>query len=193
MGNRMGAILKPSDQQGFQIICWHTNKSPGGDSSRDWTLLSLFQFCYYFTIKDTEYKDDRACLWEYGALVSLYIRPPQPMRARRAEKKLRQLSCVVATVFTTFKIHPSIIPDAAVTKDRPKSKTKVGICLFTFGVCHSLYCTSLILYLERPQGAREIKFREFSSDIKGLLAVEYVVLFNEDCREECNIIRGYQM
>ena len=44
------------------------------------------------------------------------------------------------------KIHPSNNSDAAVTRDRPKSKTKVGICLFTFGVCHSLYCTSLILY-----------------------------------------------
>ena len=33
--------------------------------------------------------------------------------------------------------------------------------------------------LERPQGAREIKFREFSSDIKGLLAVGYVVLSHE--------------
>ena len=29
------------------------------------------------------------------------------------------------------------------------------------------------------QGGKEIKFREFSSDIKGLLAVEYIVLFYE--------------
>ena len=43
-----------------------------------------------------------------------------------------------------IKIHPSNNSDAAVTRDRPKSKTRVGICLFTFGVCHSLYCTSLI-------------------------------------------------
>ena len=28
--------------------------------------------------------------------------------------------------------------------DSPKSKTRVGICLFTFGVCHSLYYTPLI-------------------------------------------------
>ena len=44
-------------------------------------------------------------------------------------------------------------------------------------LCHEK--TRDILFLERPQGAREIKFREFSSDIKGLLAVEYVVLFYE--------------
>ena len=46
-----------------------------------------------------------------------------------------------------IKIHPSIIPDAAVTRDRPKSKTKVDICLFTFGVCHSFSYTSLIYRL----------------------------------------------
>ena len=44
-------------------------------------------------------------------------------------------------------------------------------------LCHEK--TRDILFLERPQAAREIKFREFSSDIKGLLAVEYVVLFYE--------------
>jgi len=44
-------------------------------------------------------------------------------------------------------------------------------------LCHEK--TRDILFLERPQGAREIKFREFSSDIKGLLAVGYVVLFYE--------------
>ena len=44
-------------------------------------------------------------------------------------------------------------------------------------LCHEK--TQDILFLERPQGAREIKFREFSSDIKGLLVVEYVVLFYE--------------
>ena len=32
---------------------------------------------------------------------------------------------------------------------------------------------------------REIKYREFSSDIKGLFAVEYVVLLNEaGCTDE---------
>jgi len=36
-----------------------------------------------------------------------------------------------------------------------------------------------ILFFERPQGARKIKFREFSREIKGLITVEYVVLFNE--------------
>ena len=44
-------------------------------------------------------------------------------------------------------------------------------------LCHEK--TRDILFLERPQGAREIKFREFSSDIKGLLAVGYVVLSHE--------------
>ena len=44
-------------------------------------------------------------------------------------------------------------------------------------LCHEK--TLDILFLERPQGAREIKFREFSSDIKGLLTFEYVVLFYE--------------
>ena len=42
-----------------------------------------------------------------------------------------------------IKIHPSNNSDAAVTRDRPKSTTKVDIYLFTFGVCHSFYCTSL--------------------------------------------------
>ena len=36
-----------------------------------------------------------------------------------------------------------------------------------------------ILFFERPQGARKIKFREFSSEIKDFTTVEYVVLFNE--------------
>jgi len=36
-----------------------------------------------------------------------------------------------------------------------------------------------ILFFERPQGARKIKFREFSSEIKDFITVEYVVLFNE--------------
>ena len=36
-----------------------------------------------------------------------------------------------------------------------------------------------ILFFERPQGARKIKFREFSREIKGFITVEYVVLFNE--------------
>ena len=40
-------------------------------------------------------------------------------------------------------------------------------------LCHEK--TLDILFLERPQGVREIKFREFSSNIKGLLAVEYAV------------------
>ena len=44
-------------------------------------------------------------------------------------------------------------------------------------LCHEK--TQDILFLERSQGAREIKFREFSSDIKGFLAVEYIVLFYE--------------
>ena len=36
-----------------------------------------------------------------------------------------------------------------------------------------------ILFFKRPQGARKIKFREFSREIKGFITVEYVVLFNE--------------
>ena len=36
-----------------------------------------------------------------------------------------------------------------------------------------------ILFFERPQGARKIKFREFSREIKDFTTVEYVVLFNE--------------
>ena len=44
-------------------------------------------------------------------------------------------------------------------------------------LCHEK--TRDILFLERPQGAREIKSREFSSDIKGLLAVGYIVLSHE--------------
>ena len=44
-------------------------------------------------------------------------------------------------------------------------------------LCHEK--TRDILFLEWPQGAREIKFWEFSSDIKGLLAIKYVVLFYE--------------
>ena len=36
-----------------------------------------------------------------------------------------------------------------------------------------------ILFFERPQGARKIKFREFSREIKGFITVEYIVLFNE--------------
>ena len=36
-----------------------------------------------------------------------------------------------------------------------------------------------ILFFERPQGEKKIKFREFSRKIKGFITVEYVVLFNE--------------
>ena len=39
--------------------------------------------------------------------------------------------------------------------------------------------TQDILFFERPQGARKIKFREFSREIKGFITVEYIVLFNE--------------
>ena len=44
-------------------------------------------------------------------------------------------------------------------------------------LCHEK--TRDILFFERPQGARKIKFREFSSEIKDFITVEYVVLFNE--------------
>ena len=37
-------------------------------------------------------------------------------------------------------------------------------------LCHEK--TRDILFLERPQGPREIKFTEFSSDIKGYVALE---------------------
>ena len=36
-----------------------------------------------------------------------------------------------------------------------------------------------ILFFERPLGARKLKFREFSREIKGFITVEYVVSFNE--------------
>ena len=53
--------------------------------------------------------------------------------------------------------------------------TKEKIAIYSTAIksvlCHEK--TQDILFLERPQGAREIKFREFLSDIKGLLSLFY--------------------
>ena len=61
-----------------------------------------------------------------------------------------------------IKIHPSNNSDAAVTRDRPKSKTKVDICLFTFGIRHSLYCTSLVTGPTHPKTHFKLNFGGFN-------------------------------
>ena len=58
---------------------------------------------------------------------------------------------------------------------------KYIIAIYSTVVKYTLFHekTRDILFFERPQGARKIKFREFSSEIKDFTTVEYVVLFNE--------------
>jgi hypothetical protein len=58
---------------------------------------------------------------------------------------------------------------------------QIVIAIYSTVVKYTLFHekTRDILFFERPQGARKIKFREFSSEIKDFTTVEYVVLFNE--------------